>query len=651
MADAKMIDKYRILKVIGEGGMGKVYLGVHPTLKKDIIIKRLSISSKKSLSDRFRREARVMMGFRHENIVSVYDHFKHGAAYYIAMEFVDGISLEDLIEKKKKIPPLAAILILREISRGLAYAHNKGVIHRDIKPDNVLIAKSGEVKLFDFGIAMVEEEAEEDLTKTGIVMGTPSYMSPEQIKDAKHVDKRSDIYSLGALFYQMITGKKAFPGGFSADTIHRITRGIYTKPAKYVPKLPRFFKKILSKTMNHKMGRRYHNLEQLIQVLASYLAKYKVQDDVHAAIKAFLREQPEKLQGKTGAFEKIPIKKRTPLSKLFIAAGILAVLGLGFLLLNQQATALYFENIASREYGGLEIQVTIPRNFYKTDDRIFGRVILVCRNPLAKNEEDKKKTFEFKLSPRSSDIPFITPASNDPAQKYLSSGILYLPVGNYDCELIVESNKYGLTFPLKPLAMQLQDPDLPERRKIIKYNLGIPYVKEIPVTHNIIDSDTGRWVAGEAKIYYRLYGAWVDWAKAKGELPAGGSQTFRYVVPGYYTKDLTVVVELEMNMLSLTVEMVKIPGRLVLQCNTDELAILVDNKTEDYLGELMKSFTTFGNTTKGAKTILLNPGKYMLTIQKDKETSVNYNFYINTDNPTRLTVHYNSEKKQILISQ
>src|SRR3989304_412828 len=122
MSDVKMIDKYRIVGVVGEGGMGKVYRGVHPTLKKDIIIKRLSISSKKILSERFRREARIMMDFHHESIISVFDHFKHGQSYYIVMEFVDGVSLDELIEKKKQVPPLAVALIFREICKGLKYA-------------------------------------------------------------------------------------------------------------------------------------------------------------------------------------------------------------------------------------------------------------------------------------------------------------------------------------------------------------------------------------------------------------------------------------------------------------------------------------------------------------------------------------------------
>ncbi|MBN1525174.1 MAG: serine/threonine protein kinase [Spirochaetales bacterium] len=648
MAKDKMIDKYRIKKVIGEGGMGKVYLAVHPTLKKDIIIKRLSISSKKSLSDRFRREARVMMGFRHENIVSVYDHFKHGQSYYIAMEFIDGISLEDLIEKKKKISPLAAILILREICRGLQYAHSKGVIHRDIKPDNVLLSNAGEVKLFDFGIAMVETEEEEELTKTGIVMGTPSYMSPEQIKDAKHVDKRSDIYSLGALFYQMITGKKAFPGGFSADTIHRITRGIYPRPQKYTGKIPGFFKTIIKKTMNHKIGRRYKDLETLTHKLDNYLFKFKNQDQVHAGLKKYLREDPLK----PGQFEKVPRKKKRPIVKLAIAAAVFVIVFTGVVFLGDQLTEIFYSFIFGRSVGALEVRVIIPKDYYKNPLIVFTEMKLTYNNPKAEKKEDRQKTQSYNLSHRVVRIPFMNGSGADAEeQSALSSGVLFLPEGKYDLSLTVEDKKYLNAFTLAPIVIQKQNPDYPDKRKVIEIKYPVDPYRKIPVTHRVVDRTTKRSLNADVKIFYKPYGSWVDWKYAEGQLPVNLDCQFRYVVDGYFTREISVYINRELESLTAYAELMRKPGKLILNSSHDGLQIFIDNKASDFIGPEDKAFVVFGNTEKKGKTFTLESGEYILTIKRDDETTSNKTFWIQAEKDTRISVEYDEGKKQIRIVQ
>jgi len=284
----KKIGEYEIAEVIGQGGMGKIYKGRHPSIKNTIIIKQLLVSTKTILTKRFEREADIMSSFSHPNIVKVYEQFKVGNSYYISMEFIDGLSLEDLIKEKNVISPLAAVLIFNECCKGLKYAHDKGVIHRDIKPDNILIAKSGKVKLCDFGIATSQPGKDEELTKTGIVMGTPAYMSPEQLISTKYVDVRSDIYSMGVMFYQMITGKRPFPSTFTADTISKISKGLYTKPEKENPDIPAYFKTVIKKTMNCKISKRYKDLDDLITFLSKYTSDFEKQTDLHRAIKNYL---------------------------------------------------------------------------------------------------------------------------------------------------------------------------------------------------------------------------------------------------------------------------------------------------------------------------------------------------------------------------
>ena len=144
--------------------MGAVYKAKHPTLNRFVLLKKLTLRGGPQFIERFRREARIMMDFKHDHIVQVYDHFKEGSSYYIAEEFVDGVSLEQLIKRERYLSNEAAALIFYEVCKALQHAHEKGVIHRDMKPGNILISNQGEVKLVDFGIATSLEDSEEGLT-------------------------------------------------------------------------------------------------------------------------------------------------------------------------------------------------------------------------------------------------------------------------------------------------------------------------------------------------------------------------------------------------------------------------------------------------------------------------------------------------------
>jgi len=187
------IGKYTIDALIARGGMGDVYRASHPTLKRSVVLKRLNRRGSSDFAERFRREARIMMGFRNDHIVTVFDHFKEGSSYYIVSEYVDGVSLEGLIGRERYLPDDIALLIFADCCRALAYAHAKGVVHRDIKPGNILISRDGEVKLTDFGVAVSKEDDDARLTRAGTTVGTPSYMAPEQFRNAANVDTRADI--------------------------------------------------------------------------------------------------------------------------------------------------------------------------------------------------------------------------------------------------------------------------------------------------------------------------------------------------------------------------------------------------------------------------------------------------------------------------
>ena len=221
----RKVGKYEVIGKVAQGGMGALYKARHPTLNRIVLLKRLDLRGVGGAVERFRREARLMMDFKNDHIVQVHDHFKEGSHYYIVEEYVDGISLDELIRRERYLSADAAVLILYEVAKALQYAHERGVIHRDIKPGNILISRQGDVKLADFGIATSREEPDQGLTRDGTMLGTIAYTAPEQIDDARSVDPRSDIYSLGVVLYEMLTGRTPYPGAFTGETIAGSTGG------------------------------------------------------------------------------------------------------------------------------------------------------------------------------------------------------------------------------------------------------------------------------------------------------------------------------------------------------------------------------------------------------------------------------------------
>src|SRR5262245_50037597 len=198
---------FRLVRKLGEGGMGAVYQAHQISLDRPAAVKVMAkhLASKPDLVERFYREARLMARLDHPNIVRSYGVGEAHGMYYLAMEFVDGGSVSFHLKRVGKFSVGDALHIILACARALAHAHEQTIIHRDIKPDNVLLSKAGVVKLADLGLAKALEE-DLDLTRTGIGAGTPYYMAPEQAANAKQADVRSDIYSLGCMLYLFLTG-------------------------------------------------------------------------------------------------------------------------------------------------------------------------------------------------------------------------------------------------------------------------------------------------------------------------------------------------------------------------------------------------------------------------------------------------------------
>lgn len=262
------IGKYKIQSVLAVGGMGTVYKATHPSLKREVIIKKLTLrNSGGTIRERFKREAQILLDLSSPYIVRMFDYFSEGRSDYIVLEFVDGMSLDKLIDKQVALPSQLALLITLDACYGLKSAHAKGIVHRDIKPGNILISKRAEIKLADFGIASGEKEEEilareakmgllgksnsfdanKAITQVGVTLGTPAYMSPEQLDDSSSVDLKADIYSMGIMLYEMLTGSKPYPGDMAPETINKIKKGQYIPPEKLDKTIPLVARKIVKK--------------------------------------------------------------------------------------------------------------------------------------------------------------------------------------------------------------------------------------------------------------------------------------------------------------------------------------------------------------------------------------------------------------------
>jgi serine/threonine-protein kinase len=232
LAPGSKLGRFQILSVVGEGAMGVVYLARDPEIERSVAVKTLraiaeaSGAARADLEARFLKEAKLAGRLQHPNVVTVYEVGREGETSFIAMEYVDGESLNRVASSDLDLDAAARIEIVRQIAQALEHAHGRGVLHRDIKPGNILVTRDRRVKVADFGIGKLLASGTGDLTRTGQMLGSPAYMSPEQIKGEK-LDGRSDLFSLGVVTYELLTGARPFPGDSITTLVYQI---LHTEP-------------------------------------------------------------------------------------------------------------------------------------------------------------------------------------------------------------------------------------------------------------------------------------------------------------------------------------------------------------------------------------------------------------------------------------
>jgi serine/threonine-protein kinase len=266
------LGRYEIVKELGRGAMGIVYLGKDPKIHRSVAIKtmRLDEVDADELPDvkmRFFREAESAGKLSHPNIVTIFDAGEEQDLAYIAMEVLDGVDLKDLCKKKNLLPVKRTMEIVTKISEALDYAHSQNVVHRDIKPANIMVMPDGTVKVTDFGIAKITTSAK---TQTGIVLGTPSYMSPEQLSGTK-VDGRSDLFSLGVVLFEMLTGERPFQGESVATLMYVIANQPHPSPYELRPDLPKTVGAVIDRALQKDAAKRYQRGLEMAQDLRAVM--------------------------------------------------------------------------------------------------------------------------------------------------------------------------------------------------------------------------------------------------------------------------------------------------------------------------------------------------------------------------------------------
>ena len=264
--------RYELQRKVARGGMADVFLSRDLLLDRPVALKVLfpAFASDPAFVQRFRREAQSAARLNHPNVVSVFDWGQEGSTYFIVMEFVEGQSLAQVLRESGRMEPDRAATIAADVADALAFAHEHGVVHRDVKPGNVMLTRAGHVKVADFGIARAVSTAE-NLTQTGTVMGTATYFSPEQARGGA-VDPRSDVYSLGVVLYEMLTGTPPFTGDNPVSVAYKHVQELPAPPRQLREDIPEGLEAIVLKAINKNPANRYATAGEMRADLRRYLA-------------------------------------------------------------------------------------------------------------------------------------------------------------------------------------------------------------------------------------------------------------------------------------------------------------------------------------------------------------------------------------------
>ncbi len=326
--------RYRVVRLLGRGGMGAVYLAEHRLMNRSVALKVISrsLTERPATVERFRQEVRAAARLDHPNIVHAYDAEQAGDSHFLVMEYVEGTDLARLVQQRGPLPVALACHFVRQAALGLQHAFEHGMVHRDIKPHNLMVTRRGRVKILDFGLARFASEAGGGgpLTQSGAVLGTPDYIAPEQALDAHAADVRADLYSLGCTLYYLLTGRVPFPGESLTQKLlaHQLSQ---PEPlGKLRPELPPGLVALVERLMAKKPEDRYQTPAEVAQALAPYVRRGPAARATAAAASSPPAEERFR-PTQDRAVERVPAARRGPAAWRWVAAVAVTAVCLGVL--------------------------------------------------------------------------------------------------------------------------------------------------------------------------------------------------------------------------------------------------------------------------------------------------------------------------------
>jgi len=536
----QMIGKYKILGIIAKGGMGVVYKAIHPSLKRYVIIKKLTARGRNGNAERFKKEAQILLDLQSPYIVHLFDYFTEAGYRYMVEELVDGLALDNLIKKQTFLPCQIAMLVMQDACFALKYAHSKDIVHRDIKPGNILISKRGEIKLADFGIASDSVEKENNLTQTGVALGTPAYMPPEQFEDSANVDNRADIYALGIMLYEMITGTKPYPGTFSLETLNTIKKGKYISPRKIDKTIPKKIAKLINKMIKPKAKNRYQNIDAILKEVKSYLKHY----DTHE-----IRVQIAKSVIFPKVYEFPKFEQKDKLKRRIKTVVISAIIAIS-LFCFAWTNGLFHKTILSLWYSAVSVQMQMPKSLSSNMDLPIRAFFFENDNDQIPEIKGSNRTFFIKGSrfidkifSSTKNIEVSRPTAKN---KTYTMKNLYLQNGNYRVKVVVGPYVWWKSFSLN------------NEDKIIECDFLKNMVRNLKIKPTAFDAETGKEITTKTNFSILINNEWKDLDKIDLEnLKSGTVWKIKASSDGYNDETFSLLIDWFQDELFVSAELSK----------------------------------------------------------------------------------------------
>ena len=484
------IGKYKVLGVIAKGGMGVVYKALHPSLKRYVVIKKMTGRGNAGSAERFKKEAKILLDLQSPYIVHLFDYFTEGGYRYMVEELVDGLALDKLIQKQMVLPCPVAMLIIQDACYALKYAHSKSIVHRDIKPGNILISKRGEIKLADFGIAADKDD--EEITKDGVALGTPAYMPPEQFENSATVDNRADIYALGIMLYEMVTGTKPYPGTFSMETLKVIRKGKYIHPRKIDKSVPPEIEHLIHRMIRPNRKHRFGSINSVLRIVKRYLRHY----DTHE-----LRVQLAKsvIAGKEYPFPASIQKDRV---RTIVRRSVTAVVIAGALFTLFFKAGVIHKTVLRSKYTPVKVEIQAPKPLSNSLDLPMRCFFFYDDSKDIPEVEGSTQVFAPKGTKRLEDYfsfkPKITVERQASKSDTFDIPTIYLKHGNYRVKVVAGSYVWWRSFTVGKEDVTL------------KCNLLSNATRNLDIKVNVIDRESGKDISKNSEVTILYKDKWVS---------------------------------------------------------------------------------------------------------------------------------------------